>query len=97
MALTEIALGNFKESAEYLQNAINFSDKMKNPRDLGTVYFAEYTILKIMENIPELKEVYKEHFKNNIDYYKDKALEYLDVHRDAYEITTLNNSESMAK
>lgn len=89
MALTQMALGNIEKSKDYLKNAINFADKMKNPRDLGAVYFAEYLILDYISDKEELKDFFKEIFNYNIETIKEKALECLDKHRDCYEINTI--------
>lgn len=97
MALTEISLGNYEDSLYYLQNAKTFSDKMKNPRDLGTVYFAEYRILELSEEIPKLKEIYKNKLKHNKEYYRKKALENLDEQRDTFEISMLSSDSALIK
>lgn len=97
MALTEIELGNYESSLFYLKNAKDFADKMKNPRDLGTVYFAEYKILELMENNNELLDLYKNQFIHDKDFYAKKALEFLDCQRDAYEINELKLIKSIAK
>lgn len=97
MALSEIELGNYEESVNHMQNAVNFADKMKNPRDMGTVYFAQYIISEKMQGNPKLNELYKDKFDKDMDYYREKALEYLDIHRDAYELNVLNNLKSLSK
>lgn len=89
MTLTEIALKNYESSLKHLDNALIFADKMQNPRDIGAVYFAQYIIIENMEKCDELKSIYKDKFKHDKDYYKERAISYLDEYRDVYEINIL--------
>lgn len=90
MAITEMQLGNYETASECMINAFEFANKMKNPRDLGSVCFAEYVISEKMETNPELKKYFKNIFEHDKEFYKNSALEYLDTHRDAFEISLLN-------
>lgn len=89
MTLTEISLKNYESSLKHLDNALIFADKMQNPRDIGAVYFAQYIIIENMEKCDELKSIYKDKFKHDKDYYKERAISYLDEYRDVYEINIL--------
>lgn len=85
MALTQLRLGELQTSKLYLKNAIKHSDKMNDPRDLGTVNFALYVIYKGLNE--KEKEIYfKDVLIENEETYKKIALENLDRFRDVYEI-----------
>ncbi|EFI41563.1 AAA family ATPase [Peptoniphilus sp. oral taxon 386] len=89
MALTEIRLKKYSDSVLHIKSALEFAEKLKDPRDLGTVYFAHYMISKMAQKDTVLFEIYKDILKETADSYKDKSLNYLDAYRDAYEINRI--------
>lgn len=85
LALIEFMERDFEKSKEYLKSAINNSDKMKDPRALGTVNFAQFVLSKSIEN-KEGEYPFKDLLKKSSDFYQKEALKNLDEFRDVYEI-----------
>lgn len=89
MALIEIKQSNYEDALKHISSAIKFSEKMKDPRASGSVYFALYEISKLQAENSELSSVFKDILIEKPDYYKKKALESLDKYRDLYEINII--------
>lgn len=88
MCLINISSNRYEDALENITNAVSFSSKMNDPRALGTVYFAEYNILKNIESNP-IAEKFLESIDEDIEFYREKAIENLDKYRDRYELNLL--------
>lgn len=78
------------EAKLYFDNALIYFDSLKDPRSIGTHYFTNY-ILMISLDKNTINKYFNTLLENDSEYYKNKALEYLDKNRDGYEINILNN------
>lgn len=88
MALIELYEENYDKSRSFLTMAKKYSRTMKDPRSLGTVYFAEYLIARLLEN-KDIKNIYKDLIVEEPNYYRLEAIKYLDEYRDVFEMETL--------
>lgn len=91
MAIIKTKLSAFKEASEYIDSATIFSEKIKDPRDKGSLNFAKYYIATIIKDNPKAKNIFKDISTDNMNSYKEEALKYLDPHRDLLEINILSS------
>lgn len=84
---------DYKESANLLQAALNEVDTIKNPRDIGYLYFIETIISYILEeNKNILTQDYSNVLKESYQVYYYNSIKYLDKFRDAAEINYLKEN-----
>ena len=63
---------------------------MKNPSDLGTVYFVEALIRHKAEGNPDLDSVFRPQLSDSAEHYYSLALKHLNRHLDVYETNRLH-------
>ena len=90
MALTEIMKKSYDNALIHILSARDYSEKLQDPRDLGTLYFVHYIISKLSKENREIKEKFEKILTKSQEEYKNAALDKLDPYRDAFEIQKLN-------
>lgn len=85
MSLVKLGKKEFSESKEFLLKAEKDSDFIGDPRSEGTVYFTKFIIKNLMKD-SKIQREFKEIISESSSFYKEKALDLLDKHRDIYEI-----------
>ncbi len=89
-ALTLVEEGDFQQALTYLNNARTHMERMKNPSDLGTVYFVEALIRHKAEGNPDLDSVFRPQLSDSAEHYYSLALKHLNRHLDVYETNRLH-------
>ncbi|WP_027626832.1 AAA family ATPase [Clostridium lundense] len=90
MALLHVKEGNYAEGLQYLKNADEHSQKIKNPHEIGVVYRVKAEIRVNMEDNEGLNKVFNRYLDKDINYYCDEGIKFLKEARDNYEIDVIN-------
>lgn len=90
MALLHVKEGNYAEGLQYLKNADEHSQKIKNPHEIGVVYRVKAEIRVNMEDNESLNKVFNKYLDKDINYYCDEGIKFLKEARDNYEIEVIN-------
>lgn len=90
MALLLIKEGNYKEALESLKRADIYSDKIKNPYEIGLIYRIKAEIRYSMESNKKLKEFFSQYLYMNTASYCKEGIKLLKEVNDKYQIDILN-------
>lgn len=90
MTLTLLKENNYAKAFEYLLSAKDHMYRIRNPRDLGTVFFVEAYIKKKMEKDEGLQVKFSGILQESAHYYYTQAVKSLDTYRDIYELKVLD-------
>ncbi len=80
----------YEKAFEYLISAQKYVYRIRNPRDLGTVFFVKACIKKRMEKDEALRTIFGGLLTESAQYYYCQAVKSLDIYRDTYELNVLN-------
>lgn len=89
MALAFVREENFEEALYHLVVARKHLEAIKDPSELGTVFFAEALIRRLCDQRPEVKRIFGAYLNSGEDYYCRLALEHLNPYCNRYEIQKL--------
>lgn len=90
MALLLIKEGNYMEALESLKRADEYSDKIKNPYEIGLIYRIKAEIRYNMDYSNKLKEFFSQYlFKSTISYCEE-GIKLLKEINDKYQIDIIN-------
>lgn len=84
LCLIAIEENDFEDAKKYLDLGLEADKKIKDPRALGILNFVLFTTSKNLEK-DQGEKYFKEHLKEDLNIYKNLALENLDPYRDIYE------------
>ncbi|MEA4960657.1 AAA family ATPase [Lutispora sp.] len=90
MALLLIAEGNYKEAIESLKRADQYSDKIKNPYEIGLIYRIKAEIRYKMESNNKLNQIFIAYLNMNRIDYCEEGIKRLKEVNDKYQIDILN-------
>lgn len=91
MALLFNKEGKYTEGLKHLKNADTYSQKMKNPHELGVVYRAKAEIRADMQNNKNMSKVFAKYLDEDVDYYCKESVKYLKTAGDNYEVEVINS------
>lgn len=97
MALLYVREENYNDGLQCLKSADLYSQKIKNPHEIGVVYRIKAEIRGIMEESEGLNKVFGKYLDKDIKYYCDEAIKFLMEARDNYEIEVINTIKNSYK
>ncbi|NMW84397.1 AAA family ATPase [Peptoniphilus sp. AGMB00490] len=93
LALINFLDEEYKNSAAFLKTALNEVNTIKNPRDIGCLYFIETIIAYILEKDKSILTTdYSHVLEESYEVYYYQAMKYLDKFRDSAEINYLKEN-----
>ena len=93
MALSYLRTGEYGEARKQLETARYYMYSMKNPSDIGTVFFAESLIRSECGREESLARQFERTLTETPEYYATQARRYLHKYVDADELRVLKNAE----
>ncbi|MBE6081195.1 MAG: tetratricopeptide repeat protein [Tissierellaceae bacterium] len=90
MALINIKENDYYKALECLRNADIYSQRMKNPHEMGIVYRVKAEVRIAMEHNEKLYNVFIQYLDRNANYYCEEGMKYLKIARENYEIEVIN-------
>ena len=86
MCLINCNSQNYQEAFKCLKNAVNHSNQMKNPHEIGIVYRVKAEIKVMMSKNKNMEKIFSKYLSKDIEYYCKEAIQNLSKSGDAYEI-----------
>lgn len=90
MALLQIAEGNYKEALKSLKRADHYSDKIKNPYEIGLIYRIKAEIRYNMDTNKRLREIFSQYLCKDTIHYCKEGIKLLREVNDKYQIDIIN-------
>ena len=92
MALTLLRQGEYGQAVKYLPTARENVGYIKDPNDLGVVFFAEAVFRQRCDLDPEGKTAVGDRLPDSVETYSRQALEQLNIYCNQYEVKLLTHS-----
>ena len=92
MALTLLRQGEYGQAVKYLTTARENVGYIKDPNDLGVVFFAEAVFRQRCDLDPEVKTAVGDRLPDSVETYSRQALEQLNIYCNQYEVKLLTHS-----
>ena len=92
MALTLLRQGEYGQAVKYLTTARENVGYIKDPNDLGVVFFAEAVFRQRCDLDPEGKTAVGDRLPDSVETYSRQALEQLNIYCNQYEVKLLTHS-----
>lgn len=92
MALTLLRQGEYGQAVKYLTTARENVGYIKDPNDLGVVFFAEAVFRQRCDLDPEAKTAVGDRLPDSVETYSRQALEQLNIYCNQYEVKLLTHS-----
>jgi len=94
MTLILITEGDYKKALESLIRADEYSRKLKNPYEIGLIFRIKAEIKYKLETNSKLGKIFSEYLCEDLHYYCEKGISYLESSNDDYQIDILKMFKS---